>query len=269
MHINKTKYNNFVILTVVLSFIATLSRLTAMIFAFDFKSFFYTNDIIPYSVYIIYIICGTVLYLLGKNFKESDPSPRNKVLYEALLALTTIVFIALAIIGANKSSAYFGNIFEERTLLKNITNAVYPIFAALSAIYFLLRLFLKNPRRHSLSLLALSPVVFFAILLVERFSVISASATSLSHFPDVISLLFIAFYMLNEGKALIPKENQSSAVSTSIGALCALSLSFSAIPDLIFTVSANNELSLEEIFFLILKLIYIVHIYNNSKQKNN
>ena len=130
--------------------------------------------------------------------------------------------------------------------------------AVLSVIYYLIRLFTSNKKSASVSLIAVCPVIFLCSLLLERFATVSASASSLSHFPDIISLLVLAAYMLSEGKAFIPNtEIKNSRLP--IVFMTVTALSFSAIPDLLAFALPSNALYFEGVIYLILKLLFIIY----------
>lgn len=242
-----------------MSVILVLMRCALLIFGFDFESSFFKNDTLAYLLYALLIGASVVSFVMARNMAPVSITPHKKPATDILVSLTAVIFICFAVIYTVKAIGHFNPANYTRNPLKTVSILLCLPTAILSAVYYVIRLFSTKEKGALLSLFAISPVVFLSSLLLERFATVSASAASLSHFPDVISLLILAFFMLVEGKSFIPTNRKSAIIPTSLITLTALS--FSAIPDLITFIIGRNVLNFEGIIFLILKTIFTVYVF--------
>ncbi len=255
MQYDHTKIKNVSLAVTLTATLLILLRSLLLIFGFDFEEAFFKNDTLAYSLYALFIL-GTVLsYVFGKGIKAEFLSVERSKAVETVLSLAAAVFLLLTVLYITKLSEY--SVTEIKNPLKSVSYSICLPAAALSAVYYVLRLFTKK-NGTALSLLALCPVIFLSSLLLERFATVSASASSLSHFPDVMSLLILAFYMLGEGKSFIPEGTKKSRLPSLFAVFTALT--FSAIPDLLTLVIPSNILYFEDVCYLLLKLIFIAYV---------
>ncbi|MBQ9976757.1 MAG: hypothetical protein IJP16_09620 [Clostridia bacterium] len=250
-----TKIKNVSLAVILTATLLVLLRSLLLILGFDFEDAFFKNDALAYSLYALFIL-GTVLsYFFGKGIKTDFSSVEKSRAREIVLSLATAVFLLLTALYVIKLSEFSAT--DVKNPLKSVSYSICLPTAVLSAVYYLLRLFTKK-RGTAISLLALSPVIFLSSLLLERFATVSASASSLSHFPDVMSLLVLAFYMLGEGKSFIPDGTKKSRLPSLFAVFTALT--FSAIPDLITLALPSNILYFEDACYLLLKLVFIAYV---------
>lgn len=250
------KLKNISVSVLLLSIILVLMRTALLIFGFDFESAFFTNDALAYSLYALLIIICVVSYIMPRDISPvSIVAPKN-LITDICISLAAVIFICFAVIYTSKNLNWFES--PERNPLKTASYVLCLPTSVLSAVYYLTRLFSKKEKSAAISLLAVCPVIFLSALLLERFATVSASASSLSHFPDIISLLVLAFFILTEGKTFIPTNRTSAIIPCNFITFTALA--FSALPDFITFITGRNVLNFESIVFMILKAVFALYV---------
>ncbi len=256
------KLSNISASVLMMSVILVLMRTALLIFGFDFETSFFKNDALAYLLYALLIVVSLVSFTMSRNISPVSITPPKKTLTDVLVSLATVIFICFFVIYVVKATEFFAPASYERNPLKAVSIILCLPASALSAVYYALRLFSTKEKGTLLSLFAVSPVIFLSALLLERFATVSASAASLSHFPDIISLLILAFFILAEGKAFIPTNRKTSIIPCSFVTFTALV--FSAVPDLLTLIIGRNALNFEGILFLILKTVFAVYVVTNT-----
>lgn len=256
------KLTNISVSVLLMSAILVFLRCALLIFGFDFETSFFKNDTLAYMLYTLLIGVCAVSLAMSRNISPISIIPPKQPLTDILISLATVVFVCFAVIYTIKTVGYFRLAPYERNPLKTASFILCLPTAVLSAVFYAIRLFSAKEKSSLLSIFALSPVIFLSALLLERFATVSASAASLSHFPDIISLLILAFFMLVEGKAFIPTNGKSAVIPTSL--ITFITLSFSAIPDFITLIIGRNVLNFEGVLFLILKTVFTIYVFKTT-----
>lgn len=241
----------------VASLLLVLIRCAVMAFGFDFDTSFYTSDTVAYVIYALFIVGLIAPFVACRNAESKAYSSSRLTLFKeivfGLLAAIFLTFFVLYVVKIITAPT------EGYTILKKISHAVCLIFSFVACVYYVLRLFTSKKQGTVLALLSCAPSIFLSSMLIEKFAAIAASAASLSHFPDIISLLLLAFFMLNEGKSFIPEYTVKASKKLSLILCTTVALSFSALPDIFSVIALTNTLSAEAIAFLILKMICLVY----------
>lgn len=251
------KLTNISVSVLLMSIILIFMRSALLIFGFDFESSFFKSDALAYSLYALLIVSCALAFAMSRSIMPTLKNPPKSNLTDVLLSLATIIFVCFFVIYITKALDYFAIDSYGRNPLKTASFILCIPSSILSTLYYLVRLFASNKKSGPLSLLAVFPVIFLSALLLERFATVSASAASLCHFPDVISLLILAFFILNEGKLFIPNDRRSAIIPSCL--ISFIALSFSSVPDLITLLLGRNVLNFEAIIFLILKAVFAIY----------
>ena len=242
------------------AFILVLIRSAILLFGFDFETSFFKSEPAAYLSYLLLIICIALAVTLSLKTKATGYSVFTKHTFKDILnAFISVVFLAFTIIYVIKFLDISTISPEKRNVLEAVSYYICLPFSVLSAVYYLKRLFSSKGACTSNALLSLCPPIFLSAMLVHKFATVAASASSLSHFPDVISLLILAFFILSEGKNYIPGTEVTPGKALSMLLSITISLSFSAIPDLISVLSGKNVFDAEDTVFLILKFAFLIY----------
>jgi len=241
----------------VTSTLLVLLRCAVLAFGFDFDTSFFKSNTVAYIIYALFIIAVIIPFIICRKTEEVSYSPVKKGFFKDILtAILTTIFFALLILYAVRQ---FSEDLDSYTLLKTISHYICFVFALLSTVYYAMRLMCEKAKGTLFVLLSTAPSIFLGALLIERFASVAASAASLSHFPDIMSLLILAFFTLSEGKCLIPNFKVKSSRSLAMLLSVSVALSFSAIPDFLSVIAMSNSLSVEGVMFLIMKLVFLTY----------
>ena len=257
MQNNYLKIKNISVALFLSTAILTVLRTLLLFLGFDFQTSFFKNDIHAYLLYVFFLALIAAAYLMCRSVK-SDYSPKKGLVSDAVHSLSVIFFSAAFILYILKLSDYTNSLPFSSNLVRAVSYILCLVSAPLSAVYYVLRLFSRKEKGALAAITGACPSIFLASLLIEKFATVSASAASLSHFADIISLLVLAFFILGDSKRLIPVDKTDKPTLFSFFA-CFISLAFSTVPDLITILAGINIFGTEAIFFLIFKLVYMIY----------
>ena len=139
-------------------------------------------------------------------------------------------------------------------MLDKVTWYISVIFSLASVCYYVLNRIDSSWVR----VLNLCPVIYLIAELVRTFVSVSSKANSYYIFPNIIALLALAFYILNEGKSKVSDISEASSSLYSASLISFVLLIFSALPDIAMMITHGFELTKSYVLITALKLIYLV-----------
>lgn len=245
--------NVIVISTVVGSLIAVVLRCLLTVFNFDYNTLFFVQKLPATILYFAVLLFAAAVFFASKKIAVCDIKPSK--IHKILDLLTLVIFITLFINRLRTPADALG--------IANALRYVSIVSLLISSLYFALAVFFNKSSLNALiGFLNIFPVIFFAVELMDGFIGMSSKANTYHLLPNILSLLVIAFFIINEAKQKIGPDKDSPVYLCSHSALTFIILAFSALPDLFIALTSGNsiaKMSFEEILFLILKFIYIVH----------
>lgn len=256
MQNNYLKIKNISISLFLSTAILTVLRTLLLFFGFSFETSFFKNDIQAYLLYIAFLLVIAVTGLMCRSVKLEYSTPKN-FMSDATHSLSAIFFISAFILYIVKLADYSKNLPYSSNLIRAVCYTLCICSAFLSALYYVLRLFSKKEKSFIVAATGACPSIFFASFLIEKFATVSASAASLSHFADIISILVLAFFILKDSRNLIP-NSETPKTSPFRFFVTFIALSFSAIPDLITIIAKINSFNVEATLLLVLKVIFMI-----------
>ncbi len=233
------------VFSVIAAIVFSCIRILLMIKGFDFESLFYKNDLPATLLYCFVLIGSLLIYIVSKN--NITLTQEKSVVSTLKDILSMIVFVLLFIYGL-KQNIYTSGIAQITHYISLVTSLISVFFYVYSAF--------SNRETNFLRVLNIAPVLYLISELVTTFTVISSRANSYYLFPDVISILVLAYFILHESKAKFVTENQSTAL-LSISLISVMILAFSALPDVILVSTHRISFSMLYILLTVLKLIYL------------
>ncbi len=256
MQLNRTKKVNISILFLLSCTFLVLLRTLLLVFGFDFEMKFFTENTLVYPLYVLYALALILPRFLCKNLTVPFRREKKSIVCDILFAAMAALFLSLALISFSNISQIGEN---SRSTINLICNIVAIPTALLSSVYYIMRIFSDKTPSVPLSLAATCVPVFLSSVLVREFAEISSSSASLYYFPDVMSLLILAFFVLDEGKHFIPNVDENSLKKKFYLFSLPTSLLFSALPDLITILTRLATFGLEGIVLLIMKLVFSLY----------
>ena len=257
MQKNFSRMLNISISALIMSFLLAGARTLLMLLKYDFGTNFYSNDYFPYFIYVVFALFAVILYLMCRSLPLTENIRTSKSIISKILeALTALIFLIFSMLFVQKVLV----LTDTSSYLDRIAFLICAPTAFVSGIFFIIKSFCK--KNNIVCVMALIPSVFFSILLVQGFAGVAKTAASLSYFPDIISTLILAFYLLNRGKALLLNNNEIELRKTFTSqCITFISLSFSAIPDTIFFLANRIEgFDIVNILLLFIKLVFMVYV---------
>lgn len=239
------KINLLLLITIAVTIIATALRFTAMYLNFDFETKFFINKALVTFLYAFVLIAVVVIFKASKDVAVSDTNPKDTL--SIILNIFSLIIFALI---------FFIKLKEGTTevLLEKVTWYVSVVSCLASVCYF------ASSRINSsfVKVLNLSPVIFLIAELVQTFVSVSSKANSYYLFPNIISLLALAFYILNDGKNKVSDISDDPVPICSFSLITFILLFFSAVPDAVMMITDGFELTKTYVLITVLKLIYLV-----------
>ncbi len=254
---NREKIISFSAAVFIFTLIFTALRVVLMAFSFDFDTYLYSNKTI---VSVLFLVFSLFLFSLTffKKAINSKTEIQENLFSEFLIVIFALLFALLGVSTVMDWSSRQAMFYQPMNGVETVTYILAVPCAFISFIYYLTRLFSKNKSSKTLAILALFPVVALASLLTQNFAKISATASSLAHFPNILSLILLAFFILGEGREYLLNSESDGKYITSLF-IAFSSLTFSAIPDLVFTLGDKLPLTFTNFVYLALKLAFIVY----------
>lgn len=256
MQLTRTKKVNVSILFLLSCILLVVLRTLLLVFGFDFEMKFFTENTLVYPLYVLYALVLILPRFLCKKLTVPFHREKKSLVRDILFAAMASLFLSLALISFSNLSQIGEN---SRSTINLICNIVAVPTALLSSIYYIMRIFSNKTASAPLSLMASCVPVFLASVLVREFAEISSSSASLYYFPDVMSLLILAFFLLDEGKHFVPNVDENSLKRKFYVFSLPTSLLFSALPDLVTLLSHLTTFSLEGMVLLIMKLVFSLY----------
>lgn len=240
--VSKTIKNSIVI-TGALTLIAVIARIILMLVGFDSNTLFYKNDLWATLLYIFVLASAVAVFLSTKNITTHKSVGGTSVIILNLMS----VLVAIGLLITKCLSTV------PEMAISRVTHWGAIFALVISVIFFILKAG-KNGQRHTvlITLLNLAPVIYIICQLIDCFTSVSIRANSYYLFPDILSLLTLAFYVLYEGKIATVSSNEKGVPMFSYSLLMVYLVLFSAIPD--FAVQIN--LTVTSVLLSVLKLIY-------------
>ncbi len=254
----RAKMINFSILTLLASIIFTLARVLLLFFSFNFETGIFETKGLATGLFLVFTLFILLFFLIKKETGDASPKAFRGIGEDVFSAAGAAIFLALAVAVTrewNDSSSLF---YQVRTPVETVTYIIAVPTAFLSSIYYVLRLFAKKISKTFLSIFALAPVLSLAALITQSFAKISASASSLSHYPDILALVMLSFFILAEGREFLPKD-ASSAKFFPVTSAAFSALFFSVIPDIITLSLSLTLFDFKALVFLLLKLVFLLY----------
>ncbi|MBE6701618.1 MAG: hypothetical protein E7582_07015 [Ruminococcaceae bacterium] len=244
---NKKLTKNLIYLFAITLLFAVL-RCLLMILNYNFETGFFHDRLYATALYLSFlVICAAFLFVF-KN-KTSDFSYKyNNVKFD---------FYANLLL-----SAVFVGIFTTSLLSQNVTTKIELFTKYLSLVtsgvsafvYFAKSTLSEKTSKKAFQFLNLFPILFLIFQSILQFMEMSGRATTYNLFPNVFSLIILAFFVLNEEKS---KILGSASSLLPISAITVFSLMFSVIPDVISICMGDLHVNSLKTFILALKLLYI------------
>lgn len=254
MQTNKTKFTNLTLASLILCVIFVLARTCLLVFGYNFELNFFKNQNTAYVLFLLFAVFLFIILLSKKLFVpcdvNNDASPFSKGCY----ILVSIVFVLLFIIYTKEMLSYSKAPIYEKNALKTGTTYLLSPLSLISAFFTFTKVRGKSSKTLS-SILAIFTVLFFGVVLIEKFARISATSMSLPLFPDVLCLLFMAYFVLVEGKEAIGEKVKTPAFYLAFFS----AITFSTLPDLLMLSLEKAVLTdTRDTLFIILKILFIL-----------
>ena len=266
---NSSKSKSITVLIVVaITLIACVWRTLLMLFGFDYDTHFFYNNTIATVMYIFVLLSGAIAYYFSKKIDtgkvdNSRCDSTCEILYTILNVLSAVIFATLFYSASTTPLP--------QMTLGRVTHWVALVSSAFSTIYFLLAVFDKKVNSSIITCFNIAPIIYLLCLSIDCFTSFSTKANSYYLFPHVISIIFLAFYILNKARNnYVAQEQKSSILPYSLIAL--LFLTFSFVPDVVILLNERMSFSLIDLLITVFKGIYIIisitDIHASAKAKN-
>lgn len=253
---NIKKITTLFITSIVLSLIVVTARFLLINNSFDFETKFFNNTTLAVIISVFAVFSAVILFVMSKKtkFVISDKSIATTLLNSCAAIVFILIFIA----------TYTAKHTMPLNGIERVTRIISLITSILSVAYYgasVVSSFLKKPLSNTvLRLLNLSPVIYFASELISTFSKVSGQANSLYHFPHIISILVLAFFILSYSKSKINGLVNNNISLTGYVLAAIIIFPFSALPDLVFHFNGAIPLTKAELILSILKVLYFAFI---------
>ena len=237
-------------LTLSASVIFIAARLTLMFTNFDPNTLFYLSNTPAIITYLLLLIAALTVFILSKG-SDTIKSYRNTFfkVSDILLAILFAIFVATSLAELNSPMP-----------IVKITAVISLICALISIIFYFLNAFIKK-NTTAIALLNVMRVLFLSSELIKAFTQVSASANSFYLFPKIISILFLAFFVLTEAKTNLPDASRFSVPMYAVSSVTFLFVSFSVIPDLVLWATGILDFEIYDLAFAMLKIIISIKAF--------
>ena len=259
MQTNKIKSINITLSTLLISVFFVLTRTALLIFGYDFELNFFKNQNTAYILFLLFVVFLFAIILSKKLFTTTNTQNSAGMFSKSIYILLTLVFALLFILYTKQTFDYVKTPIYEKNALKTVTSYLLPPLSIISAIFT----FQKSREKSSetlTSILAIFAVLFFGVVLIEKFARISATSMSLYLFPDVAAILCMAYFMLISGKEALGQKSETPVFHLASFFV----LTFSTLPDLLMSALAKSPLpDVKDTLFIILKILFILLTSSN------
>lgn len=257
MQLSNKKIYKPIIFTATVTAIAVIARTVLMLTAFDKETLFFNNNLLPTVLYAFVLVSAGVIFVMTKRVTTNTSITSTH--FSVLSILCAIVSVGLLISEALSSTPTMA--------IGVITHWGALVSLAFSVPFYLLS---SSPRTNSLPslpLLNIAPVVYLICRLIDCFTSISIKANSYYLFPNVLSLLALAFYVLYNGKLSTLNSRDKGIPMFAYSLLTAMLLLFSAITDFVVPL----KITATDILLAALKIVYVIFAVINivNTLKNN
>ncbi len=254
MQTNKIKSINITLAVLLLSVFFTLARTCLLIFDYDFELNFFKSQNVAYILFLLFVVFLFIIILSKRLFARGDIRTEIGAFSKGAYMLMSLIFILLFILYSKNTIDYSSLPVYQKNALKTATAYLTVPFSLICVVFTFNKTREKSSKTLS-SILAIFAVLFFGIVLIEKFARISATSMSLPLFPDVLCLLCMAYFILVEGKNSVGENVQSPAFYLA----CFSVLTFSTLPDLLITAIGKTPLpNTTDTLFIILKILFIL-----------
>lgn len=227
--------------------LAVVLRVLLMKFGFDYQSLFFDNNTLPTALYIFVLL--SALFVLVFSKKVNTFNPINQKADFVLNILCMIAFVVLFFVKLSDS-------LPEMYILR-LTHWGAVISSVASVVFYLLSAVFQNKKTPALPYLNIAPVIYLLCISIDCFTSISVKANSYYLFPHIVSIIFLAFYIINNAK----RNNcvyEKGIPTFSYSIMTMQILAFSVIPDVILIILSDAYFTDPAI--TILKLTYLVRV---------
>lgn len=237
------KKNKVFIITVIATFLFTVLRCVLLYTDFDFDSGFFSVKPLATFYYITLIVFCALIYFTKKIYVQDRMSiyaTKNvTVFFHVILAL---LFIGLTYISSKGK--------EITTPLETVAQNICVVSSGLSVIYYAVSAFVDSAFTKILNLF---PVLFFVSTTILSFIEQTGSANTYNEVSHILSIVALAFIVLEDGKYSIDK-NCSSILPVYFIALVVLCQS--AIPDIITLITKSTAPDINLCLLSVIKIVY-------------
>lgn len=242
MQNTKKTFSRFIVASIFFAVLFTALRILLINFNYDFISGFFSNKLLATCYYILIIAVAVFFYFLKPKYIENKFGITDTV-FSVVFAL---LFIVLT----------FSTSIREAFNTPLEATMKYIAFASgiISAVHYILSSFVK--KKSLICLTNIFPVIFFISQSILIFMKQSIQANTYNSFSNSISLIALAFVILYEGKAFLdPSEKRF----ISMRLITFFTVTQAVIPDIIFFIRKDFNLSFFEIIMTVIQFVYVLY----------